>query len=145
MGIPPATEASNSKFTLFFSASFAKLFPCFAIKALLGVITCILFFRAVSTIFFDMPSDNPMHSNSTSIFLSLKRVTFLTSKNIFCPFFSEKITDENIEKNLNIEEKLGRKSLAFFWRFFILTFLSLLFVVEPRLNILEVILFNIFY
>ena len=49
------------------------------------------------------------------------------------------------EKNLNIEEKLGRKSLAFFWRFFILTFLSLLFVVEPGFNILEVILFNIFY
>ena len=49
------------------------------------------------------------------------------------------------EKNLNIEEKLGRKFSASFWRFFILTFLSLLFVVEPRLNILEVILFNIFY
>ena len=68
IGIPPATAASNSKHTLFFSAIFARLSPCFAIKALFGVITWILFLRDVSTIFFEIPSDNPMHSNNMSIF-----------------------------------------------------------------------------
>ena len=68
MGIPPATEASNSKFTLFFSASFAKRSPCFAIKALLGVMTCILFLRAVSTIFFEIPSDCPIDSNKIYVY-----------------------------------------------------------------------------
>ena len=72
IGIPPATEASNSKFTLFFSASFAKLSPCFAISALFGVITLILFFKAISTTFLDIPSDWPIHSNKMSIFFSLK-------------------------------------------------------------------------
>ena len=57
MGIPPATDASNSKFTLFNSAIFANSFPCFEINALFGVITCILFFKAVSTTFFETPSD----------------------------------------------------------------------------------------
>ena len=45
IGIPPATEASNSKFTLFFSANFDKWSPCFEIRALFGVMTCILFFN----------------------------------------------------------------------------------------------------
>jgi len=38
-GIPPATEASNSKLTLFFSASLDKSLPCLDIKALFGVTT----------------------------------------------------------------------------------------------------------
>ena len=70
--MPPATDASNSRLTLFSSASFAKLSPCFAIKALFGVITLIFFFNAVSTIFFEIPSDKPIHSNNTSIFFFLK-------------------------------------------------------------------------
>ena len=63
IGIPPATDASNSKLTLFDSASFDKLSPCFDIKALLGVITCIFFLIAVSKIFFEIPSDKQTHSN----------------------------------------------------------------------------------
>ena len=55
--MPPATEASNSKLTLFCSANFARLLPCFAIKALFGVITLILFFNANSTTRLEMPSD----------------------------------------------------------------------------------------
>ena len=43
IGIPPATEASYSKFTLFISATDDKKFPCFAINALFAVITCFLF------------------------------------------------------------------------------------------------------
>ena len=39
IGIPPATAASNSKLTLFFSANFDKLSPCLAISALFGVMT----------------------------------------------------------------------------------------------------------
>jgi len=72
IGIPPATDASNSKLTLFFSASFANSLPCFEIKALLGVITWILLFKAVSTTFFEIPSDKPMASNSISILFFLK-------------------------------------------------------------------------
>ena len=72
IGMPPATEASNSKLTLLSSASFPKWSPCFEISALLGVITCILFFKAVSTTFFDMPSDNPMASNKISTLTLLK-------------------------------------------------------------------------
>ena len=68
--IPPPTEASNSRFTLFFTAKFERLSPCFAIKALFGVITCILLLIAFSTIFFEIPSDNPMHSNIISTLLS---------------------------------------------------------------------------
>ena len=49
--MPPATDASNSKLTLFFSASFANSIPCFDIKALLGVITWILFFKNPLEIF----------------------------------------------------------------------------------------------
>ena len=72
IGIPPATDASNSKLTLFFSASLASASPCLAIKALLGVITLTLFFKACSTTFFEMPSDWPIDSNKISIFFSLK-------------------------------------------------------------------------
>ena len=68
IGIPPATDASNSKFTLFFSANLARESPCLAIKALLGVITFIFFFKACSTTFFEMPSDWPIDSNRISIF-----------------------------------------------------------------------------
>ena len=67
IGIPPATAASNSRLTLFFSASLDKLSPCLAISALFGVITFILFFKAFSTIFFEMPSDKPIVSNKISI------------------------------------------------------------------------------
>ena len=45
MGTPPQTDASNSKFTLFFSAIFAKSSPYFAIRALLAVTTCFLFLK----------------------------------------------------------------------------------------------------
>ena len=45
-GIPPATAASNSKLTLFFSANLPKSSPCLEIKALLAVITCIFLFKA---------------------------------------------------------------------------------------------------
>ena len=71
-GMPPATDASNSKFTLLISASFAKSLPCFEIKALFGVMTWIFFFKAVSTIFLEIPSDNPIASNKISIFFLLK-------------------------------------------------------------------------
>ena len=57
IGIPPATDASNSKLTLFFSASLVKLSPCLAINALFGVITLTLFLSAYSTIFLEIPSD----------------------------------------------------------------------------------------
>ena len=70
--MPPATDASNSKLTLFFSASFAKSLPCLEIRALFGVITWILFFNAVSTTFLEIPSDKPMTSNNMSIFFVLK-------------------------------------------------------------------------
>jgi len=46
--------------------------PCFEIKALLGVITWILLFKAVSTTFLEIPSDNPMASNNISILFFLK-------------------------------------------------------------------------
>lgn len=49
------------------------------------------------------------------------------------------------DKKAEVEETLERKFLTYCWRFFIIAFLSLLFVVEPGLNILEVILFYIFY
>ena len=72
IGIPPATDSSNSKLTLFFSASFANSLPCFEIKALLGVITWILLFRAVSTTFLEIPSDKPIASNNILILFFLK-------------------------------------------------------------------------
>ena len=68
MGIPPATEASNSRLTLLSSAIFANSFPCFEINALFGVITCIFFFNADSTTFLEIPSDNPIASNKISTF-----------------------------------------------------------------------------
>ena len=68
IGIPPATAASNSKFTAFFSANLDNSSPCLAIKALFGVITFILFFNANSTTFFEIPSDKPIDSNNISIF-----------------------------------------------------------------------------
>jgi hypothetical protein len=39
IGIPPATEASNSRLTLLSSAILASSFPCLEIRALFGVIT----------------------------------------------------------------------------------------------------------
>ena len=71
-GIPPPTDASNSKLTLFFSASLERLLPCLEINALLGVTTWILFLSANSTIFLDIPSDWPMASIKISILLFLK-------------------------------------------------------------------------
>ena len=70
--MPPATDASNSRLTLFFSANLASLSPCFEMSALFGVITCILFFKACSIIFFEIPSDNPIASINISTFFSLK-------------------------------------------------------------------------
>ena len=72
IGIPPATDASNSRLTLFFSANLDRLSPCLAINALFGVITLIFFFKAISTIFFEIPSDRPTHSKRISIFSLLK-------------------------------------------------------------------------
>ena len=72
IGIPPATDASNSRLTLFCSAIFVNSLPCFEINALFGVITWILLFKAVSTIFFDTPSDCPIASNKISTFVLLK-------------------------------------------------------------------------
>ena len=54
------------------SAIFANSFPCFEINALFGVITWILFFNAVSTTFFEIPSDKPIASNKISTFFLLK-------------------------------------------------------------------------
>ena len=82
MGIPPATEASNSRLTLLSSAIFANSLPCFEINALFGVITWILFLKAVSTIFFDIPSDWPMASNKTTTFVFVK-ISKGFLKNIF--------------------------------------------------------------
>ena len=67
IGTPPATAASNSKFTLFFSASLDKVSPYLAIKALLAVITCFLFFKELKTNFFAGPSDPPINSITISI------------------------------------------------------------------------------
>ena len=67
-GMPPPTAASNSRFTLFFSANKERWSPCLAITALFAVITCFLFFNATSITFFDIPSDRPTNSNTISIF-----------------------------------------------------------------------------
>ena len=75
IGIPPATEASNSKLTLFFSAILTKSFPCLEIKALFGVITWILFIKAVWTTFLDIPSAKPIASNKISILCLSKNCT----------------------------------------------------------------------
>ena len=48
-------------------------------------------------------------------------------------------------KNEQIEETLEKKIINHCWRFFILAILTFIFVVEPRFNILEVLLFNFFY
>ena len=74
IGIPPATEASYSRLTLFFSAITASLSPYFDIKALLAVITCFLFIRDEKTSFFAAPSDPPI--NSTTISTSLSKTMF---------------------------------------------------------------------
>ncbi len=66
IGIPPATAASNSRFILFFSASFDKKLPCLEISALLAVTTCFLFFKELNTSFFAGPSDPPISSITTS-------------------------------------------------------------------------------
>ena len=54
------------------SANLDNSSPCFDIRALLGVITLILFCNANLTIFFEIPSERPIDSNNTSIFFSLK-------------------------------------------------------------------------
>ena len=94
IGIPPHTEASNSKLTLFFSASNDRWSPCLEIKALLAVITCFLFFKAFSTIFFDIPSDKPINSITILTFgffvISngfLKKIFFRTLKFLFLLIF----------------------------------------------------------
>ena len=71
IGTPPQTEASNSKFTLFFSAILASWSPYFAIRALFAVITCFLFFKALKTNFLAGPSDPPINSTIKSTSLSL--------------------------------------------------------------------------
>ena len=69
IGTPPQTEASNSKFTLFFSAIFDNWSPYLAIKALLAVTTCFLFFKALKTNFLAGPSAPPINSTIKSTFL----------------------------------------------------------------------------
>ena len=69
IGIPPATDASNSKLTLFFSAISANLSPYFAIRALFAVTICFLFFKALKTNFFAGPSAPPISSTIKSTFL----------------------------------------------------------------------------
>ena len=71
IGTPPHTAASNSKFTLLSSAIFDNLSPYFAIKALLAVTTCFLFFRASNTNFFAGPSEPPISSIIISTLLDL--------------------------------------------------------------------------
>jgi len=66
IGTPPQTDASNSKFTLFFSAILDKISPYFAIKALLAVTTCFLFFNALNTNFLAAPSAPPINSTIRS-------------------------------------------------------------------------------
>ena len=48
-------------------------------------------------------------------------------------------------KKVQVEEKLEIKSLAYYCPFFIIAFLSFKFPIGSRRNILEVLLFNIFY
>ena len=67
IGIPPPTAASNNKFTPYFSASIERASPCFAIKALLAVTTCLFFFIESKTIFLATPSEPPINSTIISI------------------------------------------------------------------------------
>ena len=67
IGTPPATAASNSRFTLFFSASFDNSFPYLDIKALFAVTTCFLFLIELKTNFLAAPSDPPINSITISI------------------------------------------------------------------------------
>ena len=71
IGIPPQTAASNSKFTLFFSAILASWSPYLATKALFAVMTCFLFFNAAKTNFFAAPSAPPINSTIISISFDL--------------------------------------------------------------------------
>ena len=70
IGTPPATDASYSRFTLFFSAIRASSSPYFAIKDLFAVITCFLFLKAEKISFLATPSAPPTSSTiiSTSFF-----------------------------------------------------------------------------
>ena len=72
MGTPPATAASNSRFTLFFSANFDRESPCFDIKALFAVTICFLFLIELKTKFFAAPFDPPISSTTISISGRLK-------------------------------------------------------------------------
>ena len=67
IGIPPATAASNSTLTLFFSAIIASLLPYLDINDLFAVTTCFLFFIALKTNFFAGPSEPPINSTIKSI------------------------------------------------------------------------------
>ena len=67
IGTPPATAASNSRLTCFFSANFANSSPCLEINALLAVTTCFLFLIELKTNFFAAPSEPPMSSTTISI------------------------------------------------------------------------------
>ena len=69
IGTPPHTAASNSRLTLFFSAILDNWSPYFAIKALLAVTTCFLFFSALKTNFFAAPSAPPINSTIISTLL----------------------------------------------------------------------------
>ena len=66
IGTPPATEASYSRFTLFFSAIRASSSPYFAIKDLFAVITCFLFLNAEKISFLATPSAPPTSSTIIS-------------------------------------------------------------------------------
>ena len=71
MGTPPQTAASNSRFTLFFSASNASWSPYFDIRDLLAVTTCFFFLIDWKISFFAGPSAPPISSMTISISASL--------------------------------------------------------------------------
>ena len=69
IGIPPATDASKARITLFFLAKANNSFPKLASNALLAVTTCFLFSIALITKSFAIVVP-PISSTMTSIFLS---------------------------------------------------------------------------
>ena len=81
--MPPATEASNKRFTEFFSASIESSSPCLAISALLAVTTCFPFLSAAKTNFFAIPSLPPINSTMISTFSNLTRSKGLVTNSFF--------------------------------------------------------------
>ena len=74
-GIPPATAASNLKFTLLLSAEIASSWPYIANIALLAVTTCFPCFMAASVACLALPSSPPINSTKTSMSSLLAKLT----------------------------------------------------------------------